>query len=71
MFESRKIILDKKNCVRQIIENNKEKNIETHIVFVGLEKAYDNVPENKVWQAMRRLYIKYKLDKLSKEITQE
>lgn len=41
-------------CIRQIIENYKRKNRDTHLTS-NLEKPYDSVPVSEIWPATRRL----------------
>ena len=39
-------------CLKQLLEKRIVRNLETHIVFVDLMKAYDSVPLNRLWTAM-------------------
>ncbi len=56
-FRSERSCLDNIHCLRQIIEKNGIYNIDTHMTFIDLEKAYDSVPRRKIWSAMRRLNV--------------
>ena len=56
-FRKSRSCLDNIFIMRQVIEKNKEKNIETHMTFIDLEKAYDSVPRKQLWEAMRRMNV--------------
>lgn len=67
-FRSGRSCIDNIHCIRQVIEKNQAKNIDTHITFVDLEKAYDNVPRCQLWEAMRRMRIKEKWIEVTKAL---
>ncbi|KAF2880083.1 hypothetical protein ILUMI_26095 [Ignelater luminosus] len=50
-------------CLRQIIEKKLERNRTTHLVFIDLQKAYDNIPIEKLWKALQNTNINYTLVK--------
>ena len=67
-FRSGRSCIDSIHCIRQVIEKNRAKNIDIHITFVNLEKAYDNVPRCKVWNAMKGMGIKDKWIEVTKAL---
>lgn len=40
-------------CLQQIIEKKKVRNQPLHLVFVDIEKAYDNIPLCNLWRALK------------------
>ena len=44
--------IDNISTLRQLLEKRMARNLETHLVFVDLQKAYDSVPLVKLWPAM-------------------
>lgn len=46
-------------CLKQIIEKRTARNIETHITFVDLQKAYDTVPISKLWKVLEQSNINH------------
>lgn len=38
--------------LQQIIEKRKARNLTTHLVFIDLEKAYDKVPLNRLFEVL-------------------
>lgn len=59
-FRRGRSCLDNIHCVRQLIEKNRDKQIDTHMTFIDLEKAYDSIPRCELWKAMRRVNIREK-----------
>ena len=53
-FRKGRSTVDALFVLRQIIEKRREYNQETHIAFVDLEKAFDNVDRQKLWNIMDR-----------------
>jgi len=48
--------------VQQIIEKRKEHNLQLFLLFIGYEKAYDNVNRDKLWEMMDNKFPKYLLN---------
>ena len=67
-FRSNRSCLDNIHCIRLLIEKNKAKNIETHMTFIDLEKAYDSIPRIMLWTAMERMNIPLKWINIVKQI---
>ncbi|XP_064093854.1 uncharacterized protein LOC135206367 [Macrobrachium nipponense] len=40
-------------CLRQLMEKFREKQREIHMIFIELEKVYDQVPSQEVWRSLR------------------
>lgn len=60
-FRAGRSCTDNVFCLKQIIEKRAAKNIETHITFVDLQKAYDTVPIRKLWETLEKSSINYTL----------
>jgi len=41
--------------LRQVLNKRKTRNLETHLIFIDLEKAYDTVPINKLFQILNKI----------------
>ena len=39
-------------CMKKVIEKRNAANQETHLLFVDLTKAYDNIPILKLWEVL-------------------
>jgi hypothetical protein len=53
---------------QQIIEKRREFNVETHIAFLDLEKAFDRLNRNQLWQILNRRVIPYNLIEVIKSL---
>jgi hypothetical protein len=51
-FRTGRSCIDNVFCLKQTIEKRLEHNMETHMVFIDLQKAYDSVPLAKLWQVL-------------------
>lgn len=54
--------------IRQVTDKRLAHNLETHLVFIDLRKAYDTVPLNKLWMAMQKQDVKMYLLKAVKDL---
>jgi hypothetical protein len=54
--------------IKQTTEKQREFNLETHIAFVDLGKAFDRVHRNQVWQILNRRGIPYHLIEVIKSL---
>jgi len=55
--------------IKQTIEKRREFNLETHKTFLDLEKAFDRVSRNQLWQILNRRCIHYNLVEVIKTYT--
>lgn len=53
--------------VTQILEKKTAFNQEIHMLFVDLKKAYDNIPQNKLWEALQNTNINVNLIRAVKQ----
>lgn len=60
-FRAGRSCIDGIFCLRQIIDKRLAHNLETHMVFIDLTKAYDNVPLEKLWEVLRHQNINIQL----------
>ena len=60
--------IDNVFIIKQIIEKRREFNVETHMVFLDLEKAFDRVNWNQLWQILNRRGISYHLIEVIKSL---
>jgi hypothetical protein len=54
--------------LKQTIEKRREFNLETHIAFLGLEKAFDRVNRNQLRHILNRRGISYHLIEMIKSL---
>lgn len=57
-FRAGRSCIDNIFILRQVTDKRLAHNLETHLVYVDLSKAYDSVPLVKMWEAMERQGIK-------------
>lgn len=53
-FRAGRSCVDNIFSLRQVIEKRSERNLSTHLIFIDLEKAYDNVPLSKLFNVLDR-----------------
>jgi len=53
--------IDNVFTIEQTIEKRREFNLENHIAFLDLEKAFDRVNRNQLWQILNKRGIPYHL----------
>ena len=54
--------------LRVIMEKNREGQKGLHVVFIDLEKAYDQVPQQEVWRCMREKGVPVKYVKIIQDM---
>ena len=57
-FREGRSCIDNILTLRQVTDKRLAHNLETHLVYVDLQKAYDSVPLLKMWEAMKRQGVK-------------
>lgn len=50
-------------CLNQIVEKKLERNRATHLLFIDLQKAYDNIPIKKLWEVLQNTNINHTIQK--------
>jgi len=58
-------------CLKQIIEKKVATDREDYIIFVDLQKAYDNVLSNRLWETLKTSNIDYTLIKALQNLYEE
>lgn len=53
-FQSGRSCLDNTFTLKQVIEKRVARHIDTHIILIDLEKAYDSFPLNKLFQMLKK-----------------
>jgi hypothetical protein len=56
------------HLLRQLIERNRERNKDLHMVFIDLEKAYDRVPRDVLWWTMMKKGVSLKYISIIKDM---
>jgi hypothetical protein len=54
--------------IRQLMERCREQKKDLHMIFIDLEKAYDKVPRNIMWWALRKHKVSSKYITLIKDM---
>lgn len=67
-FRAGRSTVDHLFCITQIIEKKISYNQELHLLYVDLKKAYDNIPQNKLWEALELTNINNNLIKAIKNL---
>jgi hypothetical protein len=67
-FRRGRSCIDNVFILKQIIEKRREFNLETHMAFLDLEKAFDRVNRNQLWQILNRRGIPYHLIEVIKNL---
>lgn len=53
-FTAGRSCMDNIFVLRQLIEKHSAKNKELHLAFIDLEQAYDSIPRERIWPALRK-----------------
>ncbi|XP_030759056.1 uncharacterized protein LOC115884573 [Sitophilus oryzae] len=53
-FRAGRSCTDNVFCLKQVIEKRSARNLDTHITFVDLWKAYDTVPISRLWRVLEQ-----------------
>jgi Reverse transcriptase (RNA-dependent DNA polymerase) len=54
--------------IRQLMERHREQKKDPHMIFIDLEKAYDKIPRNIMWWALKRKLVPTKYVILIKDM---
>jgi Reverse transcriptase (RNA-dependent DNA polymerase) len=54
--------------IRQLMERHREQKKDLHMIFIDLEKAYDKIPRNIMWWALKRKLVPTKYVNLIKDM---
>jgi hypothetical protein len=54
--------------IKQLMERHREQKKDLHMIFIYLEKAYDKIPRNIMWWALKRKPIPTKYVTLIKDM---
>jgi len=68
-FRTGRSCIDNVFTIKQTIEKRREFNLETHIAFLDLVKAFDRVNRNQLWQIINKRGIPYHLIEVIKAYT--
>lgn len=67
-FRAGRSTVDHLFCITQIIEKKLAVNQEVHLLYVDLRKAYDSIPQNKLWEALEKTNISANLITATKQL---
>ncbi|XP_030765487.1 uncharacterized protein LOC115889574 [Sitophilus oryzae] len=67
-FRAGRSTVDHLFTLTQIIEKKMARNQEIHLLYVDLKKAYDSVPQSKLWEALEKTNISITLIKAVQEL---
>lgn len=67
-FRTGRSCTDNVFVMKQIIEKRAAVNLETHILFIDLTKAYDNIPTCKLWEVLQNTNISQTLIVATKKL---
>jgi hypothetical protein len=54
--------------IKQLMKRHQEQNKNLHMIFIDLEKAYDKIPRNIMWWALKRKLVPTKYVTLIKDM---
>jgi Reverse transcriptase (RNA-dependent DNA polymerase) len=54
--------------IRQLMERYREQKNDLHMIFIDLEKAYDKIPKNSMWWALKKKQVPTKYVTLIKDM---
>jgi Reverse transcriptase (RNA-dependent DNA polymerase) len=54
--------------IRQLMERHRKQKKDLHMIFIDLEKAYDKIPRNIMWWALKRKLVPTKYVTLIKDM---
>ena len=67
-FRISRSCIDNVFTIKQTIEKRRKFNLGTHIVFLDLEKAFERVNRNQLWQILNKRGIPYHLTEVIKSL---
>jgi len=67
-FRTGRSCIDNEFTIKQTIDKRREFNLEPHIPFLDLEKAFDRVNWHKLWKILNKRGIPYHLIQINKSL---
>ena len=67
-FHARRSTTEAIFLIRQVMERFREQKKDLHMVFIDLEKAYDKIPRNIMWQSLDKHKVPSKYMTLIKDM---
>jgi Reverse transcriptase (RNA-dependent DNA polymerase) len=67
-FMPGRFIMEAIFLIRQLMERHQEQKNDLHMIFIDLEKAYDKIPRNIMWWALKRKLVPTKYVTLIKDM---